>query len=199
MLEKEIKDFINHGLEERYLEYKESIDWNNSEVKAKITKSILAMSNSQDGGVIVIGVKQKDGGFIAEGILPEHSKTFDEDSIRDHVSNYADPYVEFNVKTVNDEEKQFIVIQVREFLELPVICKKDGSCNLRKAAIFTRSRRKPESIEVPSQSEMREIIDLAVDKATRKFITRARRTGITYTKPEGPSDDQLFEDELGDL
>jgi predicted HTH transcriptional regulator len=199
MLEKEIKDFIHHGSEERYLEYKESIDWNDSEVKAKITKSILAMSNIQDGGVLVIGVKQKDGAFIPQGMSTEHLKSFDEDNIKDYVSNYADAYVEFNVKTVDDKGKEFVVIQVREFLEVPVICKKDGLCNLRKGAIYTRSRRKPETIEVPSQSEMREVVDLAVEKGIRKFMTRLVRVGITPSLGEEPSDDRKFEEELEGL
>ena len=77
------------------------------------------------------------------------------------------------------ENKKFVVIKVFEFAEIPVICKKDGSSNLRKAAIYTRTYRIPESAEVPSQSEMREILDLAAEKQVRRFFETQSRAGIT--------------------
>src|SRR5262249_46564787 len=61
---------------------------------------------------------------------------------------------------------------------LPVICKKDGLEKLRRGAIYTRSRRLPETVEVPSQAEMRELLDLAIEKGSRTFTRQAERMGF---------------------
>jgi len=59
-----------------------------------------------------------------------------------------------------------------------VICKKDGMEKLRRGAVYTRSRRMPETVEVPGQVEMREILDLALEKRSRAFARHAERMGL---------------------
>lgn len=56
------------GREERNLEYKQSTLWSR-EFGARLTKSILAMSNIRDGGHIIIGMKRHpDDTYIPEGM-----------------------------------------------------------------------------------------------------------------------------------
>jgi hypothetical protein len=44
--------------ETRNQELKGSMNWNNQQTKFKITKSILAMSNIHNGGIIIFGANE---------------------------------------------------------------------------------------------------------------------------------------------
>jgi len=199
----ELIDLILHGREERNLEYKESMSWKEADDKVKITRCILGMSNIRDGGSIVLGVE--DQSFEPVGMDPDHFRSFNQDDVDDFVAERADPFVEIEVTPVPHDGKEFIVIQVKEFEELPVICRKETRLKnrragpyLRRGATYVRSRRKRETVEVPSQTEMREIIDLAVDKGVRRLIERMGYTGILNLVAE-PSDVEKFDQQLGEL
>lgn len=173
------------------------MSWNINLTKTKITRAVLAMSNKRDGGAIVIGmVELADKRFDPVGLSTLDAQTFNHDTMADHIRQYADPYVDFTVRAVKCDGKQFIIIQVKEFDEIPVICKKDGT-DLRNGAMYARSRTKNESAEVSSQSEMREIMDMAVDKGVRKFLTRSRRIGLSVSMPK--QDAVMFDKQLEDF
>jgi len=190
----ELIDLIRHGREERNLEYVGPSSW--SEIRAKVIKTILAMSNIQDGGAIVIGVE--DSTFVPKGLSSSQSASFDQDDISVYLNNYADPYAEITVSHEEWEGQQFVVVQVNEFSEIPVICKRDGDRGLRTGAMFTRPRRKIETAEVPSQAEMREIIELATEKGIRKMYGRIDRAGIEVTS-QGERDREEFNSQLDAL
>jgi len=48
----DIELYIQHGKEERYLEYKGSMIWTGDDTKVKIAQAMMAMSNLRNGGVI---------------------------------------------------------------------------------------------------------------------------------------------------
>lgn len=184
----EILELILHGREERNLEYKSGENWR--DIKLKIIKTILAMSNIRDGGTIVIGVSQSGDSFLPSDVSSTDLDSYSQDIITANVNAFADPYSEVIVKKVPHEGKIFVVIQVEEFSELPVICKKDGD-GLRKGAIYTRPRRIHETAEIPSQTEARELLDIAAEKSIRSTYARIRRANLEVSEPE-PSD-SLFE------
>ena len=194
----ELIELITHGREERNLEYKESGFWNDPRFRAKITKSILAMSNIQYGGAIIIGVKEDKERFIPIGIDDKSLITFKQDDVSTYVNEFADPFVEIYLSRVEFDGMQFVIIQVKEFTDLPVICKKDSVQGLRRGAIFTRPRRKNETVEVPGQVDMREIINLAIEKSIKKFKRKLLLTDIIIEKPEIESLRQ-FQEQLEDL
>ena len=41
-----------------------------------------------------------------------------------------------------------------------------------------RARHKPETSEISSEEEMRELLELAIDKGVEKFVRRAERAGL---------------------
>jgi len=179
-------------------EYKGPMVWTDNLTKAKITRTILAMSNTRDGGVIVVGMKEKsDKKFEPVGLSESEASTFNHDDMATHVRDYADPYVDFMVRRIDCDDRDFVLIQVKEFDEIPVICGKDG-VNLRKGAIYHRSRTKNESAEVFSQSEMREIIEIATDKAVRKFLSRAEGAGL-LARPVFQDHRAMFAKQMEDL
>jgi len=193
----EFQGLIQMG-EGRSLEFKRSTPWADREFKAKIAKSILAFSNVRDGGRIVVGIEQKaDGGFHPAGMKIEHLDTWSYDDVASYVSEFADPFVEFSLENIDIDSKTFLLITISEFRELPVICKKDGNSRLRKGAIYTRTYRMPESAEVPSQTELREILDIATEKRIRLFHGMVFRVGLTT--PIGQSDSDRFNKQLGEF
>jgi len=198
MLDEALLDYlIFHGREERNLEYKQSMSWADIATKVKFAKSAMAMANISDGGYIVIGVKKNGEVYEPEGMQEDHADSFKQDDVMEWVNKYSDPYVELLVTFAKRDGKRFVVIQVQEFDQLPVVCKKDGH-NLTRGDIFTRSTRKCETAKVGSQTEMREILDLAVDKEIRRLRSRGL---ITYVESAYPVDydRQLFEQQGGDL
>jgi hypothetical protein len=65
-----------------------------------------------------------------------------------------------------------------------------------------RARHKPETSEIPSEEEMRELLELAIDKGVRKFVTRAQKAGLfpgIPGKPAPPSDEALFEKQIEEM
>lgn len=198
MTEVEFQEIIQLGKEGRSLEFKRSTPWEDTEFKAKIAKSILAFSNVRDGGRLIIGVNQlNDDSFDFLGMDNADLQSWSYDDVSSFVSKYADPFVDFTLERVSLDEKTFIVITVSEFTELPVICKRDGASKLRRGAIYIRTYRMPETAEVPTQTELREILDLAIEKRLRGFLRTAAHAGLSYTTE--PSDREKFDQQLEDF
>ncbi len=201
----EYEDRITHNKEERNLEFKQSMDWNQPETKGKITKGILAMSNIRNGGLIVIGVEQQGEEFVLVGMETIHIESFTQDGVASYVANFASPYVEFSLTRHAVSINRFIVIDVKEFSEIPVVCRQDGPEGLRRGAIYTRTRRMNESAQVSSEAEMREILDMAIEKRIRAYFATTQRAGLISVPSEtaerilrqqAEEDQRRFQEEL---
>lgn len=193
MSDEALLELVYHGREERNLEYKQSMSWQEPVTKAKIAKSAMAMANLPDGGAIVVGVEKSGETHNPSGMEQSHIESFRQDEVMEYVNQrFADPYVELSVTPTLIGDNSFIVIQVREFAQLPIICKNNGLENLRRGALYTRSRVKHETIEVRSQTELREILDLAVDKEIRRLRSRGLLVSTEGTTSAEP-DNQKFE------
>ncbi len=194
MTEDELRELLEAGEETPRREYKQSHPFTDPAFQASLIRTILAMSNVRDGGHIIVGVEERGNSYALTGMRPEHVLTYDRDTMKDRVGEYADPYVDFSVDTGPYEGKTFLVITVREFDEVPVICKKDGR-DLTRGTVYTRTRtRRPESARVSNHADMREIIQLAVDKGVQKLQERgyALRGGT-------PPARALFDEQIRDL
>jgi predicted HTH transcriptional regulator len=200
MSSQDLCELILVGEEKRNLEYKAPMRWDNDLTKAKITKTILAMSNIRDGGWIVIGVNQlPNGTFERVGLTEEESNTFNHDDIAPFINGYADPYVKLHVYQVSCENKRYVIMKVDEFEEFPVICKKEYPlADLHQGKMYIRSTRKNENSEVSTLIEMKEIIELAVDKNMRAFFGRLQRVGM-ISKGVVSNDEEAFRNQIGDL
>lgn len=163
----EFESLIEGGTETQKIDFKESCPWN----KDSYTKDILAFSNVKGGGYIIIGIREIDGGIERQGISNEHLETYDLETMLDQLSNYADPRIDIALNPVEDVEnnKKYLIIAVREFQDIPVICKKD-SRDTKKGVIYYRNTdRRPESAPVSNSSDMRDIIRLATVKMMKIY------------------------------
>jgi predicted HTH transcriptional regulator len=203
----EIEDLIKYPKEERYLEFKGPISWDNPCVQANLTKSIMAIANLRDGGWIIIGKEeQNDRTFKMVGISQEQLASFDPDEMKAFVNSHVEPPVAFEIFNRDLENMTFLVVKIVGFTDLPIICKKGAGdpkqgVTINAGKIYCRSKGKPESVPVPSVSEMQEIIDIAVDKGISGFVERLNRTGIwaPNIQKENVTDEERFNKQIGDL
>lgn len=197
-MSKEFADLIEHGVEERNLEYKGAVAWNEKEFMGKLCKTIMAMSNLRDGGAIVIGVEeQPKGTWTPTGISTADADTFNQDDMADFVNGYSSPSAQFAVRKFEHEEHLYVIIEVRQFAEIPIVCRKTGPAKLRPGALYTRSFKKVETAEVSSEEEMREILQMAGDRAAKAFYERAQAVGIMPVDESAAT--EMFDAQIGDL
>lgn len=108
--------------------------------------------------------------------------------------------IDFDQAVLESDGKRFVVITVEEFRHSPVICTKTlqvaGATVLRIGALYVRGRRKPESVEVSTYEEMRDLIDLAVEKGVQRFGAQMRQAGLVPTEPPPPTPDKAYDDEV---
>jgi len=182
----DVEFYIQHGKEERYLEYKGAMVWSNDLTKVKIAKAMMAMSNLRNGGVIVVGMKEiQKGVWEPDTMTGEQIASFTQDDVAQWVNDYAVPSVQFTVEPFSIDTNHFVIIKVREFSSNPTICRKPkrlgGREEMKEGAIYYRSNAKNESAAISSEEDMRELITLAVKKGVaqqledyeeRRFIRR---------------------------
>ena len=87
---------------------------------------------------------------------------------------------------------------------MPVLCAKQGQDGTGDAllvprACYVRPQHMPASTQVANHAQLRELLDLAIDKGVRKFIARARAAGLTTELGGGPTDEERFTQEATDF
>ncbi len=194
------EELLSLGHELAGIEFKGPGSRKDKAFAAYVIRACLGMANRRGGGQIVIGVIQS-ASTHPEGIgLSEaQASTWNHDEISDTLSDYADPSVSFAAEHIAYKEKTFVIITVSEFEDVPVICKKDYADILRKGACYVRPRRKPETSEIPTQEDMRDLLDLAVQKRLRSFISLANAAGMSPGTTPKPLDDASFEAQASDI
>jgi predicted HTH transcriptional regulator len=173
----QLRESIAAG-ERRRVEFKRAAPLTDSQTVARVARAVLAMTNTRDGGRIIIGVEEKDGKPLAVGVSPADLPSWKFDDLAAKIGPYADPSVTFTMSTVELDGMAFILLDVMD----------------RAGAIYVRGRPKPESIEVSNQTDMRELIDFATEKQLALFVRESLAAG-TLTIPEvqrKPDDAVLF-------
>ena len=158
---------------------------------------MLGMANKRDGGVIIIGVQEQDGRLEATGLSNGDLETWTQDSLASFAAPYADPSIEFELGKVEHNGKHLVSITIREFRDIPIVCIRDYPDVLRQGACYVRSFRKAETTEVPTQTEMRDLLELASEKKLREFLQKAYRVGLIASASALPSDGSLYEQQMG--
>ena len=153
------------------------------------------MANLRDGGIIVIGVEQNDSRWMLSGISEADLATFDADIAADQVNSYISPHAKITMVSFNEEGKKFLAIEVHEFSDIPVVCKKNGP-GLMEGAVYIRPPGvRPQTTRVMRAEQMHDLLDLAAEKRSRRFLEVAKRVGMV---PE-ETHRQRFDEELKGL
>ena len=179
------------------VDFKKSAPWDN--LKWQLIRTIIAMGNLRDGGIIVIGASERANTWELTGIDVTDLSTYDVDVIIDTVNRYASPPVKIDIVLVNyTNRKNFIAIQVHEFSDTPFVCKNNGPDDykkLRAGELYVRPAGMPKTTKVTSADDMHDLLDLAAEKRARKILEVAYRIGL---KPS-ETGDQKFDEELEGL
>ena len=203
MNDEEFTAILAMGYEAPGTEFKGSGCISDKQLFAQVTKAILGMANRRDGGRIIIGVEDDGGVLIPIGLSKANLDTWKYDDVSAKLAEYADPSVNYDLRTERHNDKDYVILYVGEFADIPIICKKDYPEVLRKGACYVRPRRKPETTEIPTQEDMRDLLDLAAEKRLRKNLERVSRAGgviIPFqTAGRSVSPQELFDKQLGDL
>jgi len=194
---------LSLGREQNGVEFKGAGPRTDKNLLVKVIRASLGMSNRRDGGWVVVGVNEGESGIDPAGLSDNDLLTWSYDAFGDNVAVYADPGISFDLQTIVFNDKKFLAIRVTEFEEAPTICKKDynaeGKIILREGALYVRGRRKPETTEVRSLNDMRDLLELATEKALRRFISRASAVGLSTIEADDVADENSFNEQLGDL
>lgn len=184
----DFESLVEGSEESQTLEYKERCTWN---IKT-FAKDILAMSNVQDGGFIVIGFE--DETLKRQGVSKKDLGTYNLEQMRDQMAFYADPFVSFTLyKPTGRDGKKYIVIRVFEFAEIPVVSRHD-KYDIKEGVIYYRTRRKrPASEPINNSYDIRDVLDRAVVKLSAKRETQGYTVRLDETNKE------YYEKELGGL
>jgi predicted HTH transcriptional regulator len=196
-----LESLLRERREGRGVEFKRAANWATTAVQAKVVRAALAMANKQDGGIIAFGLESRPGQPLHElaGMSRADYDSFTQDAVSSVVNTYASPHIDLTVEHLTFDEKEFVVVVVREFADYPVVCVKDFIVNDRpviiRGKLYCRSRRMPESTEVQSPDDMRDIIELATTKGLERYFRHREieRGAVT------PDSDDLFKRQLGDL
>lgn len=182
------------------------------DLRLKVIRAVLGMVNLRDGGHIVIGVEEDAAGVpVFKGINAGDLGSWRFDDVAAAINEYADPSVTLRLDRQSYNGADFILLTVYEFDDVPVICKRpDQTSNkepvLRRGACYVRRAGKPETSEIPSQTEMRELLDLAARKRLERLMGLVSRAGgviVPYAEPRiagvARRDAEAYDAQLRDL
>jgi predicted HTH transcriptional regulator len=94
-------------------------------LKYKIVKAIMAMANQRDGGLIIIGVRErKRGVFIREGLSDDVAASYSHETLYKLVCEYASPPPEIMLFMMEYDARRYVIVSVRPCERAPVISRK---------------------------------------------------------------------------
>lgn len=201
MTDEEFAQIMGLSHEIRGLEFKGPGRSTDRRLFAQVVKAVLGMANRRDGGLVVIGVEDLGDALHPVGLDDTQLGTWNYDDVADRIATYADPNVSFDIEVREYNGLSYVVIHVEEFADVPVLCKRAYDDVLRDGACYVRPRRKPETTDIPTYADMRDLLDLAIEKGVRRLLAQAQRAGLAVP-PEitvAANDQERFDDQLGDL
>jgi predicted HTH transcriptional regulator len=197
MTEEQFAQILALGHETAGVEFKGPGSRTLKALLAKVVRAVLGMANRRDGGRVIVGVEESGNALIPRGLESDDLATWEQESVTGALAAYADPYVEVHTEFLEYTGNKFVIIAVEEFREVPVLCKKAFEPTLRDGACYVRRRGRIETSEIPTQAEMRELLELATEKRLRSFLRQAQGVGLSVGAEASAAD--LFDAELGDF
>lgn len=205
----ELTRYIVGAGEIQNVDAKGPMAWDGGEASAGLTKDILALANTRDGGVIVIGKSEPDPGkFTYDGVTADQAGTFEVTKVGSWVNARCAPPVQIGVYRQEYQGREFVVLTVREFDDVPVICTKTfelpaaggkpAKCLLVKGSIYVRTAN-VESAPLSTVEGVRSLIGLATAKRGDQLL--ALLNSMLKGRPlvPQPSDKEQFEKEYAQV
>jgi predicted HTH transcriptional regulator len=178
MNEQDFAALLALGHETRGVEFKGPGSRTDKAFLAWVVRGVLGMANRSDGGRVIIGVEDHAGVLTPKGLDVAQLESWRSyDDVVASINEYASPRVSLERQRFVFQGHNIVILQAAEFEDIPILCRKeyqsprgrDRTTILRQGACYVRSRHKPETSEIPSEEEMRELLDLAIDKGVRGY------------------------------
>jgi predicted HTH transcriptional regulator len=91
---------------------------------ARIARAVLAMANRRDGGLVIVGVEEVARRLKCVGLDAATMATWQaRDNVETAINAYADSSASFDIE-FEPVLRRCVIINVREFSDLPLLCKK---------------------------------------------------------------------------
>lgn len=167
-----IEQILQGNSENLNLEFKASFHFDeNVWARERLIRSILAMSNTRNGGYVLIGVSEKaDKSLDLAGLDYAHLQLFKAkvEEFKSKVESFSSSPVSYEVGLGEYKGKKFILISVTEFTLNPLICRKNGEHkdkHLEEGAIYIRTLKdKPSSIKLTNPVDIQDFLERSSDK-----------------------------------
>jgi hypothetical protein len=165
------RELLAYPAESRNRDNKGRIAWpaKGSAERLELVRDIMALANTPDGGVIVIGVENST--HKPMGLGRDQLETWDITSIHETLLQYAAPVPDVSVNRAEVDGKWLVAIEVREFAEVPVVCVREAGGKrgndpriltiLRSGALYMRDAG-ARTVQVSSEVMTRALLDRAV-------------------------------------
>lgn len=197
--EDQLKEIIAFGREQHQVEFKGPGSRTDKQLLTKVIRAMIGMANRRDGGTVIIGINEVEGRLDVVGLNDGELATWKHDHLADSVYAYSDPTISFDTGQVAHGGATVLVIEVHQFDDVPILCKKSYGDVLSEGALYIRGRRKPETTLVRSVSDMRDLVDLSTEKALRRLLSTLKAAGVDLSNFVSPSDEERFAEQLGEL
>jgi len=166
--------YIEAAGENRNVDAKGPMAWDGGVHSASLAKDFMALANSRDGGVIVLGKSERgDGTFEPTGLSAEQATSFDTTKVATWVNNRCQPPIDLVCYNVTHQSKQFVIIVIKEFDDVPVICTRDFPLEkellLRKGTVYVRTAN-AESAPLSTIDQLRALIGTATTKRADEML-----------------------------
>jgi predicted HTH transcriptional regulator len=189
--ERDVRDLIAASHEFRGIEVKGPGALSHRDLRIQVFKAMLGLANRRDGGFVLVGIADRDTHLELVGLDAADVETWTHDAVAGKLRPHVDPFIDFDVYRVVVDGLVVLVIEIREFEEIPVLClqalvRLDGKQIVRRGALLVRSAGKHETSEVPTQTEMRELLALMTEKGVRRFLQTAERVGMPLQPQADP-------------
>ena len=198
-----IEQILQGNSENLNLEFKATFDFNeNIWARERLVRSMLAMSNTRNGGYIVIGVAENgDKSPDFAGLEDNHLALFKSkiEDLKSKVESFSSSPVSYEIGIGEYKRKKLIVISVAEFFLSPLICRKNGEHkdkHLEEGSIYIRTLKdKPSSIKLTNPVDIQDFLERITDKQ----ISNLHKRGWKHDTENLKGSRSSFEKERADF
>ena len=167
-----IEQIVQGNSENLNLEFKATFNFDENQwARERLIRSILAMSNTRNGGYVVIGVAENgDKSPDFAGLETDHLSLFKSkiEDLKSKVESFSSSPVSYEIGIGEYKGKKLLVISVAEFSLSPLICRKNGEHkdkHLEEGAIYIRTLKdKPSSIKLTNPVDIQDFLERSSDK-----------------------------------
>lgn len=176
----DVREWLSQGIESRSFEVKGPGLRTDKPYVAKVARAVMAMGNLRDGGLVCLGIDDTQLALMNPGLDPVQLEQWsDVDEVNVALTRYIDPPADIRVTPMQLRPGvHVVVLEVREFFDLPHLCRRSLQGEVQEGHLYVRPRGMPQSVSVSTTTQMREVLDLATEKALREFVRRAQGAGL---------------------